>query len=97
MRFKGDEMLFMIIERFKNHDAVPAYRRFREQGRMMPEGLKYIESWVEANFDRCFQLMECDDVRLFEQWVARWEDLIDFEIVPVISSKDAVAAITPRL
>ena len=90
-------MLFMVIERFKNHDAVPVYRRFREQGRMMPEGLNYIESWTEANFDRCFQLMECDDPRLFEQWAARWEDLVDFEIVPVVTSKEAVAAITPRL
>lgn len=90
-------MLFMVIERFRNHDAVSVYRRFREQGRMMPEGLKYIESWTEANFDRCFQLMECDDPRLFEQWVARWEDLIDFEIAHVISSKEAVEAMTQRL
>ena len=57
-------MLFMVIERFKNRDAVAVYRRFREQGRMMPEGLTYVGSWVEANFDRCFQLMECDDLRL---------------------------------
>ena len=90
-------MLFMIIERFKNHDAVPVYRRFRDRGRMMPEGLKYIESWTEANFHRCFQLVECDDPSLLSQWVACWEDLIDFEIAPVVSSKEAVAAITPRL
>ena len=87
----------MVIEHFRNHDAVPVYRRFREQGRMMPEGLKYIDSWTEANFSRCFQLMECDDPRALDQWVARWKDLIDFEIVPVLPSKEAVAAITPRL
>jgi hypothetical protein len=91
-------MLFMVIERFKNRDAVAVYRRFRERGRMMPEGLKYIESWTEANFERCFQLMECDDPeRLFEQWTARWQDLIEFEIVPVLPSKEAVEAIRPRL
>ena len=90
-------MLYMVIEHFRNQDAVPVYRRFREQGRMMPEGLKYIDSWTEANFNRCFQLMECDDRRALEQWVARWEDLIDFEIVPVVLSKEAVAAITPKL
>lgn len=90
-------MLYMVIEHFRNHDAVPVYRRFREQGRMMPEGLKYIDSWTEANFNRCFQLMECDDPRALEQWVARWEDLIDFEVVPVVLSREAVAAIAPRL
>lgn len=90
-------MLFIVIEHFKNQDAAPVYRRFREQGRMMPEGLKYIESWIDVNFARCFQLMECDDPRLFEPWVARWEDLMDFEIVPVITSKEAVAVMTPKL
>lgn len=90
-------MQFIIIERFKNGDAAPVYRRFRERGRMMPEGLKYVDSWVEDNFARCFQLMESDDTRLIEEWMAHWEDLIDFEVVPVISSKEAVAAIAPKL
>jgi hypothetical protein len=90
-------MLFMVIERFKSGDAAPVYKRFREQGRMMPEGLKYVDSWTEANFDRCFQLMECDDPVLFEQWVARWEDLVDFEIVPVVTSREAAEATTPKL
>lgn len=85
-------MLFMVIESFKNHDAASVYSRFREQGRMMPEGLKYIESWTAANFDRCFQLMECDDQNLFQQWTAHWEDLVDFEIVAVVTSKEAAAA-----
>lgn len=82
-------MLFMVIERFKNRDAVPVYRRFREQGRMMPEGLKYVDSWVETSYDRCFQLMDCDDPKLFQPWIAAWEDLMEFEIVPVITSIEA--------
>jgi hypothetical protein len=86
-------MLFMVIERFRSHDAAAAvYRRFREKGRMLPDGLKYVDSWVEANQSRCFQLMECDDMRLFEEWTARWNDLVDFEIVAVHTSKDAAAA-----
>jgi len=90
-------MLFMVIERFKNRDAVAVYRRSRDQGRMMPEGLKYVGSWIEANFDRCFQLMECDDPRLFQQWVIRWQDLIEFEIVSVVPSKETMETITPML
>ena len=90
-------MLFMVIERFKNRDAVAVYRRFRERGRMMPEGLKYIESWTEAYFERCFQLMECDDPHLFQQWTVQWQDLVEFEVVAVLSSKEAGEAITPML
>lgn len=86
-------MLFMVIERFKNGDAAPIYKRFQEQGRMMPEGLKYVDSWVEASLDRCFQLMECDDARLLQEWIARWRDLMDFEIVPVVTSKQTVEVI----
>lgn len=80
-------MLFMIIERFKNRDPGPIYERLRASGRSMPEGLKFIDSWIEANFDRCFQLMECDDVGLLMQWMLRWRDLMDFEVVPVSPSK----------
>ena len=90
-------MLFMVVERFKDRDAVAVYRRVRERGRMLPEGLTYVDSWVEANFDRCFQLMECDDARLFQQWVARWEGLIEFEFVPVVPSKATFEAIEPLL
>ncbi len=90
-------MLFMVIERFKNGDAAAVYRRYRERGRMMPEGLQYIGSWVEPNYDRCFQLMECDDPRLFEQWIAHWQDLVEFEIVPVVTSQEAAAAIASEL
>ena len=84
-------MLFMVIERFRNHDAAPVYRRFHEKGRMLPDGLKYVDSWVEVSHHRCFQLMECDDVQLFRQWVACWNDLVEFEIVAVRTSREAAA------
>lgn len=90
-------MLFMVVERFKNRDAKAVYRRFRDQGRGAPEGLTYVGSWIEANFDRCFQLMECDDPRLLQTWVAFWSDLIEFEIVPVVPSAETRAAIEPLL
>jgi len=90
-------MLFMVIERFKNRDAVPVYRRYREAGRMMPDGLRYIDSWVEHDLGRCFQLMECDDPQLLEQWTKHWQDLVDFEIVSVVSSKEAAEAIASQL
>jgi hypothetical protein len=80
-------MLFMVIERFKSRDPVPIYARFRERDRALPDGLRYIDSWIEANFDRCFQLMECDDARLLQQWVLQWRDLVEFEIVPVSPSR----------
>lgn len=90
-------MLFMVIERFKNRDAKAVYRRFREKGRMAPEGLNYVGSWIEANWDRCFQLMECQDARLLQQWVTQWQDLCEFEFVPVVPSKETVDIITPLL
>ena len=89
-------MLYMVIERFKDRDAVAVYRRFRDRGRMTPEGLAFHGSWVEANCDRCFQLMECDDPRLFQQWVKEWEDLVEFEIIPVMRSQEAAERITQR-
>ncbi|MDQ3920492.1 MAG: DUF3303 domain-containing protein [Acidobacteriota bacterium] len=90
-------MLFMVIERFRGGDAAPVYRRYRERGRMMPEGLKYVESWVETDFGRCFQLMECEDARLLREWAARWEDLVEFEVIPVLTSKEAAEAVSPKL
>jgi hypothetical protein len=80
-------MLFMIIERFKDRDPIPIYARLREQGRALPEGLHYLDSWVEANFDRCFQLMECDDSATLQRWILQWRDLVDFEIVAVSPSR----------
>jgi hypothetical protein len=90
-------MLFMVIERFRDGDAAAVYRRFRERGRMAPEGLRYVDSWVEHGFERCFQLMECDDPHLLDEWTARWQDLVEFEIVPVVTSKQASEAIAPLL
>jgi hypothetical protein len=88
-------MLFMIIERFKDRDPAPIYERLRAAGRGMPEGLRWVDSWIELNFDRCFQVMECDDPRLLMQWVLHWRDLGTFEIVPVTPSKDVRAMFDP--
>ena len=86
-------MLFMIVERFKGRDPKPIYRRLAEGGRQMPEGLQYIDSWIEPNFDRCFQLMETCDLRLLQTWILAWSDLMEFEIVPVVGSKDTRACV----
>ena len=89
-------MLFMVIENFLNQDARSVYRRFRDKGRLTPDGLQFVGSWVEADLGRCFQLMECDDVTLLQRWVVEWSDLVDFEIVPVVTSDEAREAITPQ-
>jgi len=89
--------LYMIVEHFKNKDAVPVYRRFRDRGRMAPEGLLYVSSWVDDNLERCYQLMQTDDRRLLDEWMAHWSDLIDFEIHPVMTSKEASGKIAPLL
>ena len=78
----------MILERFKNRDAKPVYHRLQETGRHLPEGLHYLDSWIEPNFDRCFQLMETNDLRHLQEWILSWNDLVKFEIVPVLPSKD---------
>ena len=82
-------MLYMVIERFHDGAAPEVYKRFRERGRMMPDGLKYVASWIEPDFSRCFQMMEWDDPVLFEEWKSNWDDLVDFEAVPVITSAEA--------
>jgi len=82
-------MLFMVIEHYRNGDADAVYRRFRDRGRMMPEGLVYLDSWVESNYARCFQLMSCDDPDLFQEWISHWQDLVEFEVVPVRTSQEA--------
>ena len=89
--------LYMIVEHFKNRDAAAVYRRFRDRGRMAPEGLTYVSSWVDETFELCYQLMETDDRRLLELWMANWNDLVDFEVHPVITSKEAAERIGPRL
>lgn len=91
-------MLFMVIERFRDNDMIPAYRRLRQRGRSLPDGLKYLESWIEANFGRCFQLMECDDPRKLQQWVLQWRGAgVTFEIVPVVPSRETQALVAPFL
>ena len=91
-------MLFMIIERFRDQDALPVYRRVRDEGRMLPDGLAYIDSWVEPNFGRCFQLMECSDLRLLQEWALRWRGSgVTLEIVPVVSSKETRDVVAPWL
>jgi hypothetical protein len=97
MTIKTAKTLYMVVEHFKDGDAVPVYRRFRDQGRMAPEGLSYLSSWVDVRMERCYQLMAADDPALLDQWVAQWRDLVDFEIHPVITSAEAVERITPRL
>jgi hypothetical protein len=89
-------MLFMVIETF-GQDPKAIYRRFRDRGRQMPDGLEYVDSWVTADYTRCFQLMRCDDVTLLQRWVAAWCDLVGFEIVPVATSKETAAAIEGQL
>lgn len=91
-------MLFMVIERFKDNDMLPIYRRLRDEGRMLPDGLRYVDSWIEASFSRCFQLMECDDPRLLQQWVLQWRGTgATFEIVPVVGSKETREVVAPLL
>lgn len=90
-------MLFMVIEQFRDGDARPVYRRFRDRGRLAPDGLRYVASWVTEDFRRCYQIMECDDAALLHQWMAQWEDLVDFEVLPVRTSAAAADAIAPQL
>ena len=89
--------LYMVIEHFKNKDPVPVYRRFRDRGRMVPEGLVYLSSWVDQKLERCYQLMETHDRALLDEWMASWSDLVDFEVHPVVTSKEAFDKIAPLL
>ncbi|HEX2887389.1 DUF3303 domain-containing protein [Vineibacter terrae] len=90
-------MQFMVIETFRNQDGKAVYRRFRDKGRMVPEGVTFVSSWVSADLGRCFQVMECDDVALLQRWVTAWSDLVAFEIVPVTAGKDTAAALAGEL
>ena len=89
--------LYMVVENFRNGDALPVYRRFRDHGRLAPEGLSYISSWVTESLDRCYQVMETENRALLDQWIANWNDVVDFEVYPVIISKEAAEKIAPRL
>lgn len=90
-------MLYMIIEHFKNQDPLPVYRRFRDRGRLAPDELQYISSWVDEKLERCFQLMETDHPQYLDEWLASWSDLVDFEVYPVISSEDAAQQVSSLL
>lgn len=90
-------MLYLIIENFRAGDPLPVYRRFRDHGRLAPEGLQYVASWVTDDLRRCFQVMECADPRLLAQWMANWQDVVDFEVIPVRTSAEAAAALAPHL
>jgi hypothetical protein len=90
-------MLFMVIERFRPGLVPAVYRRFRDEGRLAPEGLRYISSWVDLGFTRCFQLMEAESEARLAAWTAAWEDLVEFEIIPVRTSAEAAAIIAPEL
>ena len=90
-------MLYMVVEHFKHQDPVPVYRRYRDQGRLAPEGLAYVSSWVDAKLERCFQLMQTDDRALLDAWIAAWDDLVDFEVYPVLSSNEAAEQVAPLL
>ncbi|HYP29401.1 MAG TPA: DUF3303 family protein [Blastocatellia bacterium] len=86
----------MIVEHFKNQDPIPAYRRFQDRGRLTPEGLRYVSSWVDVKVERCFQLMETDDPTRLDEWVANWSDIVEFEVYPVITSKEAAERVLRR-
>jgi hypothetical protein len=91
-------MPFMVIERFRDNDMVPIYQRVRGARRSLPEGLEYLDSWVEPNFARCFQLVRCDDMRLFQEWTPQWRGMgATFEIVPVVTSKETRDVFAPCL
>lgn len=90
-------MLFMILERFRDGDPVPVYRRFRDRGRLAPDGLRYVSSWVTTDLRMCYQVMECDDRTLLDQWVSQWKDIVDFEVFPVMTSAEAATTVAPRL
>ena len=89
--------LYMVVEHFRGGDAIPVYRRFRDKGRMAPNGLLYVSSWVDEELERCYQLMETEDYALLEAWMASWRDLVEFEVHPVITSSEAAARVAPLL
>jgi uncharacterized protein DUF3303 len=90
-------MTYMIVERFKNGNAAPVYRRFRDQGRMAPAGVTYVSSWVDEKVKICFQLMETENASLIDEWISNWSDIVDFEVYPVISSQQAAERIQEYL
>ena len=91
------QQLYMVVEHFRNGDAVAVYRRFRDRGRIAPGGLTYVSSWVDESFQRCYQLMQTDNRLLLDEWIANWSDLVEFEVYPVMTSAEAARIIAARL
>ncbi len=87
--------LYMAVEHFRNGDAALVYRRFRERGRLAPEGVNYVSSWVTADLSTCYQIMETADRALLEEWMSHWSDLVEFEVHPVITSQEAAQRMAP--
>jgi hypothetical protein len=85
-------MLFMVVERF-TQGATPVYHRFRENGRMAPDGVHYVNSWVTEDMTTCYQVMECVNRQLLDEWISNWKDIVQFEVVPVITSAQAAARV----
>ena len=90
-------MLFMVVEKFRNQDGKAVYRKLRDEGRALPDGLTFVASYVSADLGRCFQLMETEDVTLFQRWIADWQGVVEFEVVPVVEGKSRREALTPLL
>lgn len=88
-------MQYLVIEHFKNRDPLPVYRRFAERGRLAPSGLTYVASWVTEDLAHCYQVMECSDRALLDEWMGHWCDLVDFEVISVLSSAQVLARLTP--
>jgi Protein of unknown function (DUF3303) len=86
-------MLYVIVEHFRGGDPQPVYARFRERGRLAPEGLTYVNSWVTADLKQCYQIMECADRALLDEWIRAWDDIVDFEVHPAITSAEAAARV----
>jgi Protein of unknown function (DUF3303) len=89
-------VLYMVVETFRNGDPAPVYRRFRERGRLAPEGVNYISSWVDERLERGFQLMETDNRFLLDEWMGHWTDLVEFEVYAVLSSAEAAERVMQR-
>jgi hypothetical protein len=92
-----NHVLYMVVEHFRNQDPAPVYRRFRERGRLMPDGLHYVSSWVDDKLERCFQLMETEEPALLDEWIAHWNDVVEFEVYPVLTSSQASELVAERL
>ena len=83
----------MIVEHYRDGDPQPVYQRFREKGRMAPDGLNYVSGWIDDKLERCFQLMECEDRKLIDEWISAWDDIVSFEVFPVMTSAAAATRV----